>query len=102
MPSPEEKIPINDPFLDRRTKLLPCQVERIFRLREEGLSMRAIAAVMGVSRRTVQFKLHPERREDNVERRRERGGWKQYHTTEAQTKAQREHRQYKRKIMRND
>jgi DNA-binding NarL/FixJ family response regulator len=79
MPRLTDSIAINDPFLDRRTKLLPCQVERIFRLREEGMSINAIARTMGVSKRTVQFKLHPERREANVQRRQERGGWKQYH-----------------------
>jgi hypothetical protein len=51
-----------------------------------------------VDKRLIQFILFPERLELNKKLRQKRGGSKQYYIKERQTKAIREHRNYKYKI----
>ena len=58
-------------------------------------SQRALALEYGVSRRLVTFIIDPKKHEENLQRRAERGGSKQYYNKEKHTIAIREHRKYK-------
>ncbi len=95
MPRKSDTIAINDAALDRRVKLTEEQREEI---RKSELSTRKLAMMYGVSRRTIQFIKDPEKQRQSLLRREERGGWKQYYNKEKQTKAIREHRNYKKKL----
>ena len=68
MPYQSEKKALLDPFLDRRTKLLPCQRERLLRLREAGGTYQEVADVMGVSKRSAYFVVNPEKKAENKAR----------------------------------
>lgn len=82
---------------DRRVKLTPEQRIEI-RENAEGLSQRALADRYGVSRRLIQFIQNPDKRCENLKRRKERGGSKQYYNTEKHKEYMKKHRKYKRKI----
>jgi hypothetical protein len=84
---------------DRRVKLTDEQREEIKALNRDGLGKLKIAAMYGVSKRLVQFICDPEKRQRNLECRNERGGSAQYYDTEYNTIKQREHRQYKAKVL---
>lgn len=99
MPSRTDKIPINDSFLDRRIKMLPCQKEMVVVLHQRGATINGIARMYGVSKRLIQFILFPERKQRNIEARRERGGSKIYYKKNYHTEKMREHRHYKNKIL---
>lgn len=60
------KHKINCPFLDRRVKLLPCQLERIAELHKGGTKIADIHRHFNqgerkVGRKTIEFFLHPSR-----------------------------------------
>lgn len=95
MPFLTSKIPINDPFLKKSNKLLPCQKEMVAWWYNQGKSITQIAKDFKVNKRLIQFILFPERLKKNKELRIERGGSKIYYKKEKQTKAIREHRNYK-------
>ena len=95
MPYKTEKIKINDPFLDRRTKLIPCQKEMVLYWYNLGTSIRAIARMFHVDKRLIQFVLFPERKEKNIADRLERGGSKQYYDKKKNTNYMRKHRKDK-------
>ena len=100
MPSPTDKIPLASEFLDRRVKMIACKRERCYALHhEEGMGIRALARMFGVDKRLIQFVCYPERATLNKEHRKARGGSAQYYETERNTQAMREHRQYKRKVI---
>lgn len=84
MPSPQDNIPLSDPFLDRRIKLLPCQKEMIVYWHAiANMSIVWIASRFNVSRRQVEFILFPERLEQNKAAREEKGGWELYYNKSA-------------------
>lgn len=96
MPYKTEKIKIACPFLDRRTKLLPCQKERMIMLHNQGYSQRKLAFIFSVSRRLVQFITCPAKKLKDLENRRDRGGSMIYYKGgEEWNKIMREHRKYK-------
>lgn len=95
MPYKVESIPIKDSFLDRRTKLIPCQKEMVRWWYENGQSITSIARRFKVNKRLIQFILFPERHEKNLQDRDKRGGSKRYYKKEYHTQAIREHRHYK-------
>jgi IS30 family transposase len=99
MPSKTDKSAIKDPFLDRRCKLLPCQKEMVSYWFERGLSITGIASMFNVSNRTIRFIIDPESKQEYMKRREERGGWKQYYNREDHAEATRQHRQYKKNIL---
>lgn len=101
MPYKTEKQKIDCPFMDRRTKLLPCQKEMVVHYHNLGYSQRKIASMFNVSRRLVIFVIHPERLKKNLEARHDRGGWKVYYDTQKNNKYQREHRAYKHKTIKD-
>ncbi len=95
MPRTSEKHPIKDPFLDRRTKLLPCQKEMVLYWHELGLSSRKLSALFHVSRRLIQFIVDPEKHKENLQAREERGGSGQYYNRKEHATAMRKHRKHK-------
>jgi len=102
MPYKTGKLKFNNPFLDRRCKLLPCQKERMKALWEQGESQRALARLFNVSRRLVQFTCMPEKLEECKQRRAERGGWKQYYKGgEKWAETMQEHRNYKYNLLKD-
>jgi|688.fasta_scaffold25578_10 hypothetical protein len=96
MPYKTEKVKFDCPFLDRRTKLLPCQREMMLYWHNEGLSQRKLASMFGVSRRLVIFTCHPEKKKKNVEARNDRGGSKIYYKGGKEwAETMKKHRYYK-------
>ncbi len=95
MPYKTDKLAIKCSFIDRRSKLLPCQKEMIVFWRNKGLSQRKLAIMFSVSRRTIIFITDPEKYKQNLELRQQKGGSKIYYIKEKHTKSIREHRQYK-------
>lgn len=102
MPFKTDKIAINDPFLSRRTKLLPCQKEMIkWWYGNSYISINGLARMFKVNKRTIQFILFPERLEKCKQHRADRGGSKIYYNKEEHTRSVREHRQYKYETLKN-
>lgn len=96
MPYITEKLPIKDPFLDRRTKLIPCQREMVHWWYKNGLSINKIARTFKVSKRLIQFELFPERKAKNLSDRQDRGGSMIYYKGGAEwAETMRNHRKYK-------
>ncbi len=100
MPRKTDIEPLNDFFIDRRTKMLPCQKEMAkWWYQDQGLSIRAISRMFNVDKRTIQFLLFPERLKKNIQDRKERGGWKQYYNKNEHASITKEHRNYKKKVL---
>jgi len=99
MPSKIDKISIDDAFLKKSAKLLPCQKEMIVYWNNRGSSQRKLALMFNVSRRLIQFILDPSKHQANLEARKERGGSKIYYKREKHTLAVKEHRKYKTKLL---
>ena len=102
MPYKTEKLKLDNPFLDRRCKLLPCQKERMVALWKQGESQRALARMFNVSRRLVQYTCMPDKLEKHKENYHARGGWKQYYKGgEEWAEVMKEHRKYKYNLLKN-
>lgn len=100
MPRKTDTEAINDVFIDRRTKMLPCQKERAKQIYEAGeMSITAIAKMFHVNKRTIQFLLFPERQKKNVKDRELRGGWKQYYDKDIHADSMKDHRNYKKDVL---
>jgi len=100
MPYKTDKVKIDCPFFDRRTKLLPCQRERLISLHNLGYSQRKLASIFNVSRRLVQFVTCPEKKVKDLENRRNRGGSAVYYKGGEEWAATiRNHRKYKYKLL---
>ena len=97
MPYKSEKIKIAGTKHDRRIKLTPEQKEEIFQ-NKSGLSQRGLAKEYGVSRRTIQFILDPNKLKENLKRREERGGTMQYYKPDEWAETMKEHRRYKQSL----
>lgn len=97
MPYKSEKIKIAGSKYDRRIKLTPEQKKEIHE-NPLNLSQRALAKEYGVSRRTIQFILDPEKLKENLKRREERGGSMQYYKPSEWAETVREHRKYKQNL----
>lgn len=100
MPYKSAKIKIEGTSHDRRRKLTEEQKKDI-RENKAGLSQRKLAALYGVSRRTIQFILDPEKLERNKQARKERGGSKQYYDREKHNAYMRGHRKHKQDLFIN-
>lgn len=92
MPALVDKRPLGSPFFDRRTKLLPCQRERMIAMRKDNMSLRQLAKIFRVNKRTVQFVCDPEKLEACKDARARRGGSKRYYNKAKNTVAMKEHR----------
>lgn len=99
MASKADKITVNCPFMDKRTKLLPCQKEMVIHHHNKGFSQRALAKLFNVSRRTIQFILDPKKKEENLKRREERGGTMAYYDVDKHREYMRTHRGNKTEIL---
>ncbi len=97
MPFKTDKIAIKDPFLDRRTKMLPCQKEMAFWHWENGMSITGVARLFRVNKRLIQFLFFPERQAKNLDDRDKRGGTMAYYNREKHAENTKEHRNYKHK-----
>lgn len=96
MPHKTEKEKLGDPFLDRRIKLLPCQREMVhYSYNVRRMSITSIAKMFNVNKRLIQFELFPERKKQNLEHRKDRGGSKIYYDKTAWAETMRDHRSYK-------
>ena len=98
MPATVDKARINNEKLDKRVKLTQTQKEEI-KKNEHGLSQRRLAAMYGVSRRTIQFILSPDKLKENKERRQERGGSKVYYDKDKHRESMKKHRKYKKELL---
>lgn len=59
MPYKVAKVNINDPFLDRRTKLLPCQKEMMLWWWSEGKTTFFLSHMFRMSVRSVEYIVKP-------------------------------------------
>jgi transposase len=98
MPPKVDKLAIKNDKLDRRRKLTDSQRIEI-KANREGLSQRKLASKYGVSRRTIQFILDPEKRAENLKRREERAGTKQYYDKDKHRESMKDHRRYKKELL---
>ena len=94
MPYKSEKIKIEGTKFDRRRKLTEEDKKDISE-NVLGLSTRELSLKYGVSRRTIQFILDPNKLAENLKRRAERGGSKKYYKPDEWAETMREHRKYK-------
>lgn len=99
MPRKTDTISLGVTALKRSAKLLPCQKEMMHWWYKHGLSITKISKMFRCNKRLVQFELFPERKQRNLDLRKERGGSTIYYKKEKHTKAIREHRDYKKKIL---
>lgn len=95
MPNRRDKVALENPFLDRRRKLLPCQIEMIKVYHTSGTSINKLAKDFKVNKRLIQFILFPERLKKNKELRSDRGGSQIYYDKDKHTEAIKSLRHYK-------
>lgn len=110
MPRISDKISIKNEALDRRVMLTQEQKDEIrkrakahayralYGIKGEAISQRILAREYGVSRRLIQFILDDNKYQENLKRRQERGGWKQYYDKEKHATKTKEHRNYKKEL----
>lgn len=102
MPSKIDSIVINNELLDKRVKLTFNQKQEIIYIREkQQISYQKLANMFGVSKRTIIFICKPETLQACLEKREERGGWKQYYDKEKNRLSIKEHRDYKKELFKN-
>jgi len=98
MPSKLDYIAIDNVYIDKRTRLLPCQKEMVFYWYNAGMSITSIAKLFKVNKRSIQFLLFPERKVKNLADREARGGTKQYYNKDKQRIYIRDHREHKKQL----
>lgn len=102
MPYKSEKIIIAHTKYDRRIKLTN---DDKFKIKQEydttSISIGELARKYNVSRRTIDFILYPDKKEENLKRRKERGGEKIYYKKERHREYIKKHRTYKQEIYKN-
>lgn len=84
---------------DRRIKLSEDEKREILDAYSAGASINGLARQHGVSKRTIQFLLFPERKQKNLEDRERRGGSKIYYDKVKHKKFMADHREHKRKLL---
>lgn len=80
---------------DLRVKLTGKQRQQIAALKGKE-TIASLARAYGVSRRTIEFIQYPERKQANLDRRSERGGWRQYYNKDKAVAANKKYRERKR------
>lgn len=98
MPYKHVEMKLVGTSFDARVKLTEQQREEIRKQHRAGTSQRELARSFKVSRRLISFIIYPDRLADNLRRRAERGGSKQYYVKEKHTKYMKKHRRRKQKI----
>lgn len=87
---------------DKRRKLSEEDKTDIKRLYERGeYSQRGLARLYGVSRRLIQFIIDPIKHEENLQRRKERGGSAFYYDKDKQRSYMKTHREHKKQLNNN-
>lgn len=100
MPSITDNKALGSQFLDKRTKLLDCQKQRVKAMYEQnGISIRGLARIFHVDRRTIDFILYPEKHEQNLKTRAANGGSTKYYVRNTHTAAMKRHRQHKKEAL---
>lgn len=103
MPSKIDSVIINNELLDKRVKLTTNQKQEIIYIREkQQISYQKLANMFEVSKRTIIFICKPETLNSCLEKRKERGGWKQYYDKQKSALAIKEHRKYKNELFKNN
>ena len=99
MPYLSEKKIIAGTDHDRRIKLSEQDKRDIRTAYESGVvSIHGLSSRYGVSRRTIQFILFPERQERNLELRSDRGGSQVYYDKDKHRDYIKRHRRYKQQL----
>jgi IS30 family transposase len=98
MPAIVDKYIVGKKY-DRRVKLTDNDKNDIRELRQKGWTLRQLASEFNVSRRTIQFVVSPHQLEENLKRRKERGGWRVYYTKQSNAEYHANHRNYKRQLL---
>jgi hypothetical protein len=102
MPSPLDKIAINNEKLDKRYKLTELDKENIVAEYKSGLiSITSLGKKYNVSKRTIQFVLFPERKEKVAEQFKERRKDGRYYDKEKHNNYMRTHRNHKKNLHEN-
>ena len=106
MPYKSEKIKLPREY-DKRIRFTDEKKAKASLLYSQGESIRKIAKILEVNKRTIQFYFFPDRLKKNIELRKERGGSKIYYDKEKHTKAIKDlrHRKqelYLKGILKND
>lgn len=91
----KEKIRPED---DRRIKLSDEDKDLLHVLHKAGESIHSLSRRFKVSRRLIQFILYPDRHKENLAKRKERGGSKQYYDRKKNTVAIRKYRRHKQEL----
>ena len=99
MPNKSDKYAINNEKLDKRVKLTAEDKIKIKEEYETGsISMRQLATKYGVSRRSIQFAVYPERLEIVKQQYKERRKDGRYYDKQKHTEAIRKHRHHKKEL----
>ncbi|UDM72783.1 hypothetical protein [Vagococcus fluvialis] len=99
MPRKSDTIAINNPKLDKRVKLTDEDRKNIiFEYEFHKVSQRFLADKYGVSRRTIQFTLDPEKKKRAQEQLRERQKDGRYYDKEKHRESVQKHREYKKEL----
>lgn len=102
MPFKTDKEKLDDPILDSRVRLLPCQRERMPEMRKlYGLSYNKLAELFGVSKRLAMFVCNPEKYETAKEQFKERRKDGRYYDRQYNTDAIRHHRRKKYNLLKD-
>ena len=90
---------------------IPKKYDRRIRLTDEdkkdiaeayssgGTSYNKLAKEYGVSKRTIYWVVNPDKQKENYELRKAKGGSKQYYDRDKHTQSMRNHREYKKELL---
>lgn len=98
MPAYYDNVNVGKKY-DRRIRVSEEDIKIMHELRAKGISIHEISRRMGVSKRTVQFRLFPERYQLNQERAKANKAWLRYYDRDKWRETQREHRAYKKSLI---
>ena len=99
MPFKSEKIKIAKTKYDRRIKTTDEMKRDILVLYKEKIAIRAIARLYPeISRRTIQFIIHPELKEQQIRNWKEKWSWRDFYEKKRRARDMRNHRQYKQNL----
>lgn len=99
MPSKLDKVPINNPKLDKRVKLTDEDKDNIVKEYESGgISITSLGKKYGVSKRLIQFTLFPERKEKAKERYSENRKDGRYYDKDKHKEYMKKHREHKKEL----
>jgi hypothetical protein len=102
MPYKFDKVPINNPKLDKRVKLTEDDKKNIVADYETGvISINGLAKKYGVSKRTIQFTLFPERKEKAKQLYKERRKDGRYYDKDKHNEYMKNHREHKKELWNN-